>query len=482
MRLGPFEVRRLTAAAQPTPKPPRELGASGTINMSGFLTQSEYLNELRGLSGLQIYDQMLRSDGSVQEAIEHIYAPIKNANWQIEPASDDPEHLEHAALVTAAYFEHLSQPWLETLDAQLDYLAYGHAVFEMSWQVVEAELGYDDPLTGERVTLPSRQFVSFQDFAPRLQSTLYRWMMKDGQLVSVIQRVFVDAEKGYQEIELPAESLLIFTNRKRGDEFTGRSVLRAARKHWLMKEIAEKQEIVALERWGVQIPVIFPSQGSRTDDAMMDRYEDILANLRGGEFTYVLMPEPRANGTNDGCEIVLLSPSGTYPDFGGPIGRHRGDIKAAMLARFAELGHASVGARATGDIQSVVWFAALHAVASYVCNVHQQAIKRLIDLNYAGVSQYPKLTATDIEVRNFAEWAAGVSQLVSSGAVLADASFRAAVREAADFPDEDEGTEGVEAEPDPNDPNEPNEPVEPEVQPGDPKPQDTKQAPTAPKE
>jgi hypothetical protein len=481
MRL-PFFPRRVTAAAEPPQKPPKELGASGTVNMSGFLQQSEYLRELTGLNALREYEQMLSSDGSVQEAIEHLYAPIKNANWQIEPASDDPEHLEHAALVKAAYFEHLTQPWLETLDAQLDYLAYGHAVFETVWQVIEEELGYDDPSTGDRVTLPSRQFVSFADFAPRLQSTLYKWIMEDGKLVSVIQRVFVDAETGYQEIELPVESLLIFTNRKRGDEFTGRSILRAARKHWVMKEVAERQEIVALERWGVQIPVIFPSEGSRNDDAMMDRYEDILVNLRGGEFTYILMPEPRATAQKDGCEIILLSPSGSYPDFSGTIDRARGDIKAALLARFAELGHASVGARATGDIQSVVWFAALHAIASYIQNVHKKAIKQLIDLNYLGVSQYPKLTATDIEVRNFAEWATGVSQLVSSGAIVADASFRAAVREASDFPDEDEDTENELAQQKQAELDQMKQPLEPLNQPGDPTPKDTKQAPTAPKE
>jgi hypothetical protein len=225
----PFFPRRVTAAAQPTPKPPKELGASGTVNMSGFLQSSEYLNDLRGLNGLAVYEQMLRSDGSVQEAIEHIYAPIKNANWTVEPASDDPEHLEHAAFVTAAYFEHLNQPWIEALDTQLDYLPYGHAVFELVWQVVEEELGYDDPETGERVTVPSRQFVSLAEFAPRLQTTLYKWVREDNKLVSVVQRTFVDAETGYKIIEIPVEQLLIFTNRKRGDVYTGSSILRAAR-------------------------------------------------------------------------------------------------------------------------------------------------------------------------------------------------------------------------------------------------------------
>src|SRR5437899_6037250 len=97
MRIGPFDLS-LRAAKQEAPvSPPKELGASGTINLAGFLQTSEYLDQLRGLAGLDAIDHMLRSDGSVQEAVEHIFAPIKNANWSIESASDDPDALEQAA-------------------------------------------------------------------------------------------------------------------------------------------------------------------------------------------------------------------------------------------------------------------------------------------------------------------------------------------------------------------------------------------------
>lgn len=44
VRLNTF--RRVQAAAQPIPRPPRERGASGTVNMSEFLSTDEYVVEL----------------------------------------------------------------------------------------------------------------------------------------------------------------------------------------------------------------------------------------------------------------------------------------------------------------------------------------------------------------------------------------------------------------------------------------------------
>src|SRR6266498_4034172 len=189
MRLGPFELRRkqVLAAADPVKRPPSELGASGTVNVSGFLQSSEYVQNLSGLAGLAVFDQMLRSDGSVQEAIEHILSPVKNATWEIEPASDDPEHLEQAAFVRCAYFKHLRRPWIESLDEQLDYLLYGFAVFETVFQIQEEALYFDDPETGDEVELPSRQFVTLASLEPRLQSTIYKWNVDRGDLASVTQ-------------------------------------------------------------------------------------------------------------------------------------------------------------------------------------------------------------------------------------------------------------------------------------------------------
>jgi hypothetical protein len=239
-----------------------------------------------------------------------------------------------------------------------------------------------------------------------------------------------------------------------------------------MKETVEKIMVVAIERHGVGTPVAYPSSAGKNDDAYMDRLELILANHRSGEFNYIVAPDPRAQGAIDGCEFTILGGSGTIPNFQDPLTYLRGEIKGNVLARFSELGHGSVGARATGDVQSEVWKDALHTIARQIEEVHATAIKRLVDANYPGVTAYPKLRAQDIESRSLKEFADANAMLVSAQAIVPDASYRAFVREGIGAPDEDEPdpqdiyNPAAQPQPDPNAP-----PVEQEQQPGDPKPQ-----------
>jgi hypothetical protein len=469
MRIGPFNVGRSARAEdQPAARPPLEAkGASGTINFRGFLQSDEYKRELVGLQGLLVFDQMLRSDGSVQEAVEHIFAPIRNADVTVEPPeAPDADELVATALVRDAFFETLSQPFLEYVDQALDYLTFGHQVFEQSWQVVERELRYEipgeydvDPDTGKRVpkveTAPSQQWLVWDRFEQRMQKTLYRWHVERGKLTGITQSVYNSDTGDYAFPFLDAQDLLVLTSKRRGDDFTGRSLLRAAYKPWFLKELIEKVEAVSLERWGVGIAVGYVPQSRQDDAAAIGRLEDILANLKAGESTYVVMPGPKQGAgvaLGEGYLIEIIGPTGTPPDFKSAKEFHRSEIKAAVLARFAELGHAQTGARATGDTQSKVWYDALHAVARYLSDVHQPAIDRLVKLNLPGVTRYPTLTFSGLEARNLQEFAQAQAQLVASGAINADSTYRGWVREQVDGPPEDEvdDTEPADPNADPN--------------------------------
>jgi hypothetical protein len=463
MKLWP---RRIIAASEPTLTPER--GASGTVNLGGYLQSSELNASLIGRQGLTVFRQMIDTDAAVQEAIEHLNSPIKNATWTFEPP-DDPsdDELLATALCQASFFEWLDQPWSEHLDSALEYLALGHSVFEVPWQIVEANLnvprGHPAGSHPSR-TISSRQWLVPKRFAPRSQETIWRWNSHDGDLQSITQMVFKN--DSYVEVDIPSESLLVLTHKKRGDEYTGKPIIRAAYKAWSMKNLIEKVSVVAIERHGVGIPVAYPAQSAANNDATLNRLEEILQNLRAGAFSYVVMPGPKLTSSNaDGYLLEILSPSSGIPDFTPILEYQRGEIKAAVLARFAELGHASVGARATGDTQSIVWFAALNAAAQYVASAHDGVVKQIVDSNIPGVDRYPKLHALNIESRNLQEFADSVSKLVVSGAIRADDPFRAWARDYIGSPEED-------GSPDPNDPNTDGQgnPIEPTTQPTDPTP------------
>lgn len=438
MRIGPVELRRARAATV-EPRAIPETGASGVVNLQGFLQELEYSNDLRGRSRFTNLETMRSSDGAVQEAIGHITAPIRDATWDVEPASTQEHDLEVAAAVRAAFMDWMCQPFAEYLDQALDYLVFGHQVFEIADHVVEKPLTVCIPGQDDRI-LPAKQWLTFRRFAQRLPATIWRWNVDDNEdLVSVVQQAWKD--DGYHTLEMPAEQLLVFVNQKRGADWTGRSILRSAYKHWVMKELVEKIEVVALERLGVGVLVGYPSNSSANDTTVLDRMEDILRDIRAGANTYIVSPGPKGQSSaagQDGFLFEILTPGGSPPDFKSAKEYHRGEIKGAMLVRFSELGHGTTGARSTGDTQSKVWLSSLSAVARHIGEVNQKAICRFVDANYRNVTDYPRLVAHDIDPGSLEEFANTHFRLVTAGAIRPDDAYYRFVRESVGAPPEED--------------------------------------------
>jgi hypothetical protein len=328
----------------------------------------------------------------------------------------------------------------QTLEQILSFLYNGHSVFEIVKKVVPGDLTYEDPETGESVDESHGPLVTWHKLAQRMPQTIFRWHQYDGDLLAVDQRVWKN--ESFETIRIPGEDLIVFTLKREGDDFTGQSILRHAYKAWLMKETVEKIAVMAVERHGVGIPVAYPSQAAELNDAIMDRLEDIMANLRAGDSVYVVMPGPKQTSGQDGYMVEILAPPGGVPDFTPLLEYLRAEIKAAVLARFSELGHGKTGARATGDTQSKIWQDALHVVARFIANVLEQGLRRLSLENFPAPSQWPTILVEDIEADDLVAFAAAQAQLCDSGAVIPDKPYRQYVRRTIDAPREADTTSG----------------------------------------
>lgn len=477
-------------------KPIAPYGATGTINYNGYLQPSDYNQDLQRFAALDVYERMRRSDPSVRETLWHVKAPIINAEWTIEPPSDPTdEEREHAAFVYAALFDWLEQPFTEMLEHILTYLDFGHAVHETVFQVVERSLTVRIPVTGSQGVgeqsegdledqepgggadaegapgeiaaselptatknvvqvpvplppdtttrvLPPRQFVAWRKFSPRLPRTIWRWNHDEfGELRTITQTVWVDLKdgtQGYRVLDIPAENLVVFTHEKWGDEYTGIALLRSAYKAWVMKEMIEKISGIAYERHGVGYLIGYLPREKAEDVGAQDKMLAMLENMR--QDAVAVMPGPKlmsgASG-QQGWLVEVLSPSGGIPNFEPILTYWRSEIAGAMLVRFKELGHAATGSRSTADVQAAVWYNALHAVARYIEARMNQAIRRLVDLNYPGVTRYPRLKASGIEARNLLEFAQAIALLTDAQALSADTNTRNWVRATMDAPPED---------------------------------------------
>lgn len=440
MKIGPLQIVR--AAKAPTSSSVAKVqGASGTVNQSGFLQDDEYNRDLSGKQGLEVFRRMQDSDGSVREAYLHIRAPIQNSTIDVDAASDDPLHLEQAELIRRAFFDFPTLSLRQVLPTMLEYLTQGFQVYELSERIVEAELTWTDPTTREPVTGERREYLIWDEFGHRKPDTIWRWNASGSRLDSITQMAFKDG--GFGTWEIPAEQLLVLTNDRHGDDFTGQSILRAAYKAWYLKELVEKINAISVERHGVGINVVYVPKSRENDDTLIERLEKMLADLSAGERPYLIIPGPKgmASGTEaeGGFFFEVVTPgSASLEGHVKFLEYLRGEIKGSMLVRFSELGHGSTGARATGDVQSKVWYDALHGVAAHIADSFRPSIRRLLEKNYPGVDELPRLVFRDIDARSLTEYADALAKLRLADLVLPDKSAREVARQISGMPDEDD--------------------------------------------
>ena len=66
----------------------KEIGRVGTKRYGGILYE-EFLQELRGKNGVQIYREMSSNDDTVGSILFAIKMLIRQAEWSVMPASED---------------------------------------------------------------------------------------------------------------------------------------------------------------------------------------------------------------------------------------------------------------------------------------------------------------------------------------------------------------------------------------------------------
>jgi hypothetical protein len=405
-----------------------EYGATGTENISGFLTNTEYNPDLRGQAGLRIYDEMRRSDAQVHASLSMVMLPLRAATWKIEPGGDSREDLDIANFVKNVYFNDMLLTWDDLLRHTLLHLTFGFMVFEKVFQ-------YDET-TGRLV---------YKNLSPRLPRTIYQWIQTEpGALHSVVQyayhpntRVASSSDSGrsglrtsmtpagllssgpwsgmplsyyageYRYTTIPASKLLLFTHQREGDNFEGISLLRSAYRSWYIKSTLYKISSIRHDRYGVGIPVIKLPPGYSKDDVV--QAQEIVANIRVHEQSWAILPP--------GYELEIISPgasAGTDPM--GDIEHHNAAISANVLGQFMDLGK-QYGSFALSRSMSDLFFLSLLSVAEYIEDVHnREAIPDLVRKNFR-TNRFPKLRCSDLRPVDFEGLSAALFRFASAGVI-----------------------------------------------------------------
>jgi hypothetical protein len=392
------------------PKAGLEIGDSGTRIFSGVI-QEEYNRQLDGLRGINVYEEMRKSDSTVAAILKAVKLPIRSAEWRVKPASEDARDVEIAEFVHANLFDILK--WADFLRHTLLAFDFGFMVFE---KVFEAR------------KVNGKDRIVWGKLAPRLPRSIVQWEIA-GKKLGVVQQT-ADG----RSVDIPMEKLVVFVNDKEGDNWQGVSLLRTAYKPWYMKTTLEKVDAIAHERQGLGVPYAKMPEGEDSQ-AARTKAETILKNMRANEHAFVIIP--------DGYEIGFMDmKASTTRDPSNSLAYHSREIMKSVLAQFLELGSTSGGgtggSRALSQDHSALFLQSEETAARWICDTMKDPIKELVDFNFPGVEKYPELDFEGITREDVAALVSAYGSLKNSGAITAQDADEASFREKLGLPELDE--------------------------------------------
>jgi phage gp29-like protein len=397
--------------------PPQQLrselgfGGTGVGYLLTNLGADEYLPELSFPRSIAVYTRMRRSDATVQALELAITLPIRATDWDVRPASDDPTSKEAADLVYDNLFGGMTHTFDDFLRDALLALFYGFTVFE---KVFEER---DD-------------FIVWRKFAPRHPQTIERFLFDETGGLAGVRQVGFDPRGRFRQVDIPIEKLLVFIWRRELGNPYGVSVLRAAYKHWFLKDLAYKLQAIALERWAVGIPVGKVPAGTSEQDKQT--FLQMLEAMRGHERAAMVLPE-------DYSVELIGAEAGQRANqaFVEAIQHHDTMIVKAALAQFLNLGTGDVGSWALSRDHSQLFLMGLNSVAQWFADhINRYAIPQLCRLNFGeDFTDFPELTFADLRLVLQREvLAEAISKLVQVGILTPDRSLQEWARDVFDLP------------------------------------------------
>lgn len=417
----------------------KEIGRVGQRRYGGIFYE-EFLSELRGRKGAEVFTEMSNNDETIGAILFAIEMLVRQASWNVEPGGSTAKDREAAEFVKSC-MDDMQQTWIDTISEILSFLTYGWSFHEI---VYKRRMGrtkdnrtsskYDDGLIGW-MKLPIRS-----------QETLYQWEYDNqDNLIGMTQMPPPD----FGLITIPMNKAMLFRTRSRKDNPEGRSILRTAYRSWYFKRRIQEIEGIGIERDLAGLPVITTPEGMDIwdkDDEDMNAIraglEAMVKNIRRDSTEGLVLPF--------GYTFELTSTGGSRQfDTNSIIARYDTKISQTVLADFIQLGHESVGSFALSSDKTNLFSMAICAFLDIICQTfNSQGIPALIDINgdhFAGVTDYPRLTHGDIEDVDLATVATFIKDMTSIGVIIPDESLEDYVRQLGKLPKRTTDTVPMEA-------------------------------------
>lgn len=409
-----------------------EYGKTGLFRFGTGWIYEEFLRELQGRKGIEVYKEMSENDDVIGAILFATEMLMRQTKWSIQEAGNSQVDMDAAKFVRTC-MDDMEETWSDFISEVLSFLTYGWSYHEI---VYKRRMGRTkNPETNSKYT---DGLIGWRKLPIRSQDTLWEWKYDDkDNLIGLIQC----APPNYEQVFIPIEKALHFKTKSRKGNPEGRSVLRNCYRSWYFKRRIQEIEGIGIERDLAGLPVLEAPESSdiwrEENRDQLEIAERIVRSVRRDEREGIVLP--------GGWKFTLASTGGRRQfDTNQIIERYDTRMAMTVLADFVLLGHQAVGSFALSSDKTELFGVALGAFLDLICQVfNNQAIPRLIDINgehFAGITDYPELIHGDIETQDLSQLGEFVSKMVGIGAITPDEGMEDYLRLAASLPERDPET------------------------------------------
>ena len=407
----------------------KEYGSIGQRRYAGIFAE-EFLKELQGHRGIEVYREMSENDDVCGALLYTIEMLIRKTTWRIQPGGESTKDKECAEFVESCMND-MQETWTDTVSEILSFLPFGWSYHEI---VYKRRTGNSrDPRLNSKYT---DGLIGWQKLPIRAQETLFRWEYDDlDNLKGMTQLPPPD----YKLATIPIEKALHFRTKSRKNNPEGRSILRTAYRDWYFKRRIQEIEGIGLERDLAGLPILKAPEGmqiwNQDDPQMLQAFanaEQLVRNIRRDATEGLVLP-------GDWTFELLTSGGRRQFDTNAIIERYDTRIAMSVMCDFILLGHQKTGSWALSTDKTSMFSTAMGTFLDIICEVfNRQGIPRLIGMNaehFTGITEYPRLEHSQVETPDLKDLSTFVKDLTGCGAILPDEGLEDYLREAAHLPE-----------------------------------------------
>ncbi len=399
-------------------------GTSGTEIYSGYFDE-EYLDKLLAERGIEVFDQMRRSDGHVKMLLNAVKNPIKSAKWVVQPASEDDQDMEIAEFIKFVLMEDIGtrtkkKTFRAFIEEALTVIEFGHVVFERVHKVVQNSERFGN-------------YLGLADLGFRHQRSLLEWrLFRDGSIDCL--RQLVNGDLGVDTVML-GENLIVVSMDKEGDNYEGISMLRPLYGSYFRKNIYRKLQAIGIERAskGVPIATVDSNSTQATDyEDSVDNIQEIIDRLSAHEMSGAVF--------GAGVSVTSLKIEHDSEKVQEVINSENSEMSGAFLANFLQLGqNGNGGSFSLGTDLSDIFLNGIQYIADNIAEpINIDLIPELVRARFGEQARYPRLVALGINDKAGKELAEIVTQLLDRDAIQLSVKLQRFLHERFGLPELDE--------------------------------------------